>query len=86
MIYRKRNFEAGEILVYKQWRKGQIPSKYFRCVSVDYGWGVVGYYKGDYKDTIGLAYVRKANFYEKIIYYTINHLDELKKINMNRYV
>jgi hypothetical protein len=62
------DYIVGDILFNKLSYKEKIPPKYFKCSSVDKEWGVVGYRYKIYDDTLGIAYVRKANFFEKIIY------------------
>ena len=44
--------------------KKPTPNKLFKVISVDMDWGVVNY--GE--DTIGIAYIRKATFIERIRY------------------
>lgn len=68
-ISKKKNFKKGDILEYNRYVKGDMPSHFFKCTSVDEGWGVVGYCYGGINNTIGIAYVNKTNFFQKILYY-----------------
>lgn len=50
------------------------PNKYFKVTNVDMDWGTVSYnvsikyfsYESNWENTIGIAYVRKTNWIEKI--------------------
>lgn len=65
---REQKYTAGDILVRELHDDEGRPTKYFKCTSVDHSWGGVGYTCRGIKDTIGFAYVRKANFFEKMLY------------------
>jgi len=66
-------YKIGEIVRYTGYEGDLInnpnekptPNKYFKVKKVDMDWGVVDHGK----DTVGLAYIRKTNFIEKIIWW-----------------
>lgn len=60
-----QTYKVGEIVKYTRYVKGESPNKYFKCKNVDLDWGVVDWGK----DTIGVAYITKTNFIEKIIWW-----------------
>ncbi len=60
-----QTYKVGEIVKYTRYVKGELPKKYFKCKKVDADWGVVDY--GE--DTVGMAYVTKTNFIEKVIWW-----------------
>ncbi len=78
-----KHFKKGEILCYTRYEDDLInypylkpnPDKYFKVTKVDMGWGVVYYnyyserYNKTIEDSIGIAYVRKTSFWEKIIWF-----------------
>jgi hypothetical protein len=63
-------YKIGEIVRYTRYEDDLInepnvkpsPNKYFKVKKVDMDWGVVDYGK----DTIGLAYIAKTNFIERV--------------------
>ena len=63
-------YKIGEIVRYTRYEDDLInepnrkptPNKYFKVREVDMDWGVVDYGK----DTIGLSYIAKTNFIERI--------------------
>ena len=63
-------YRIGEIVRYTRYEndlvnepnKTPIPNKYFKVKRVDMDWGVVEHEK----DTIGLSYITKTNFIERI--------------------
>jgi len=59
-----QTYKVGEIVKYTKYIKGELPKKYFKCKKVDNDFVVIDY--GE--DTIGLSYITKTNFIEKIIY------------------
>lgn len=68
--HKKENLKPGDILYHKSSHKDDDPPKYFKCISVDEDWGVVGYKRFNRTDeTIGVAYVRKTNLWEKFIWW-----------------
>ncbi len=66
-------YKIGEIVRYSRYdddlinepNKKPTPNKYFKVKKVDMDWGVVDY--GE--DTIGLAYITKTNFIDKVKYW-----------------
>ena len=66
-------YKIGEIVKYTRYENDLInepnqkptPSKYFKVKKVDMDWGVVDYGK----DTIGLAYITKTNFIDRVKYW-----------------
>ncbi len=65
-IIKSKQLFVGDILVNELSYKDDIPPKYFKCLSIDSDFGVVGFAVNGRKDTIGIANVRKANLFEKI--------------------
>jgi len=67
MKVHKNSFKIGDIIIYERWSSGDKVPKIFRCIKYDEDWGVVWYNDNGRKDSIGIAYVRKANIQERII-------------------
>jgi len=61
-------FKSGDIIKFKKWSKENKVPKIFKCVKYDKDWGVVWYNIRGKIDHVGISYVRKTNFWEKIIY------------------
>jgi len=67
------DYKVGEIVRYTGYENDLInyplerprPNKFFKVLKADMDWGVVDY--GE--DTIGIAYIRKTNFIEKITWW-----------------
>jgi len=76
-------YKIGDVVRYTSYEndlinepyKKPMPDKYFKVQKVDMDWGVVDYGK----DTVGLAYIRKTNFIEILIF---NVKRILKKYNI----
>lgn len=62
-----QTYKVDEIVKYTRYVKGELPKKYFKCEKVYPDLGVVSY--GD--DTIGMTYITKTNFIEKLVYWCI---------------
>jgi len=60
---------AGDIIVNERYEKGTMPPKMFKCTAVDSDFGVVYYNRDIGKDCYGFSSIRKANFFEKIIWW-----------------
>lgn len=63
-------YEVGDIVRYTEYEndlinepnKKPVPDKFFKIKKVDMAWGVVDHGR----DTIGIAYIRKTTFDEKL--------------------
>lgn len=65
-------FCVGDVLVSDRLKNTENFPRIFKTHKVDNGFGVVYYkYKG-VEDTIGVAYVRKAKFWERIFAWLLN--------------
>lgn len=60
------NYQCGDIVV------SSLYSKTFEIQKVNKEFGTVEWYINGRRDTIGFAYIRKANLIEKLIYYIEN--------------
>jgi hypothetical protein len=67
--YKKEKIKPRDILFYKLSYKSKWPARYFKCIGINEDFGTIEYNSNNRKDTLGIAYVRKANFFEKIIYH-----------------
>lgn len=56
----KKDYEVGDIIKYERWSEGDETPKIFECIKYDKDWGVVWYNDNGRRDSIGIAYIRKA--------------------------
>jgi len=61
-------YKVGDIIKYTGWTKDDTTPKLFKCIKCDMNWGVLWYNENGKKDSVGIAYAKKANKIEKFYY------------------
>lgn len=66
------NFCVGDVLVSDRFKNAENFPRVFKASKVDNKFGVIYYKYKDIEDSVGIAYVRRAKFWERIFLWIMN--------------